>query len=176
MPRKNDHEQSLRDLLKSLGEDPEREGLAATPTRVLGALRELVIADNDEAADLLLTTFDAGNYNEWICLHEIPFGSLCEHHMIPFTGTVSIAYWPQNGRVVGLSKLLRLVDCFSRKLQLQERLTVSLAQEIYTQLGARAVAVRVEAEHLCMALRGVRKNGVRVTTFHRCGEAPNWPF
>jgi GTP cyclohydrolase I len=169
------HENSLRDLLKFLGEDPQREGLCRTPERALAAMRELVDWGVD-GREYLKTTFDAGAYDNWICLDDIPFGSLCEHHLLPFRGQISVAYWPRNGRVVGLSKLVRLVDCFSKKLQLQERLTVEIARAIEEQLGARAVAVRVEAEHLCMALRGVRRDGVRIRTFHRCGEAPHWPF
>ncbi|MDR0678852.1 MAG: GTP cyclohydrolase I [Puniceicoccales bacterium] len=167
-------EDALRGLLRDLGEDPGRPELVPTPQRSLAAFRE--IAGGIEECSPLTTTFPALGYNDWIRLDRIAFGSLCEHHMLPFAGTVSIAYWPAGDRVVGLSKLVRLVRQLSKKLQLQEHLTVRLAQTIYEKLRPRAVAVRVEAEHSCMALRGVRSPGVLTATCHRCGRAPRWPF
>jgi GTP cyclohydrolase I len=157
------------------GEDPSREGLAETPGRVCGVLDELVAAGDARPADFLQKTFAATGYDDWVRLDHIPFGSLCEHHLLPFHGEMAVAYWPTGGRVVGLSKLVRLVDLLSRRLSLQERFTVEVAEAIFANLRARAVAVRVEAEHQCMALRGVRVAGLRTTTWHRCGDAPRWP-
>jgi GTP cyclohydrolase I len=139
-------------------------------------LREVAKTDGPPAENFLVRTFPAPGYDDWILLEQIPFGSLCEHHLLPFTGQVSIGYWPLEGRVVGLSKLVRLTESLAHRLQLQERLTVQLADEIYRHLPARAVAVKVVAEHLCMAIRGVAKPAIRTTTTHRCGEAPRWPF
>jgi GTP cyclohydrolase I len=168
-------EDALRSLLRNLGENPDRPELAQTPGRSLAALLEIAGGGSDEC-DLLNATFPALSYDNWIRLERIAFGSLCEHHMLPFAGTVSIAYWPAEDRVVGLSKLVRLVRQLSQRLQLQEHLTVRLAKTIYEKLQPRAVAVRVEAEHSCMALRGVRSPGILTITCHRCGQAQNWPF
>jgi GTP cyclohydrolase I len=169
-----DGEDALRNLLRDLGENPDGPDLAKTPGRALAALRE--IAAKSDECDLPMATFPAMAYGDWIRLDRIPFGSLCEHHMLPFSGAVSIAYWPAGDRIVGLSKLVRLVEWLSKRLQLQEHFTVRIACAIYEKLQPRAVAVRVEAEHSCMALRGVRSPGILTTTYHRCGEAPRWPF
>jgi GTP cyclohydrolase I len=171
----NDGESALRSLLRDLGEDPERPGLVPTPGRALAAFREIGAAAEEEG-DPLGETFPAMGYDGWIRLDRIAFGSFCEHHLLPFAGTVSIAYWPAEDRVAGLSKLVRLVGQLSKKVQLQEHLTVRLARTVYKKLRPRAVAVRVEAEHSCMALRGVRSPGILTSTCHRCGEAPHWPF
>ena len=169
-------EEFFHGILQSLGENPQREGLVRTPERFLSALREMAGAQRQSQEDLAAITFQAEGYDNWVCLCDVPFGSLCEHHMLPFSGKISMAYWPRNGRVVGLSKLLRFADRISHRLQLQEQLTVTLASSIFKQLNAKAVAVRVEAEHSCISLRGVRKPGVRAITTHRCGNADYWPF
>jgi GTP cyclohydrolase I len=145
-----------------------------TPQRVTRALGELLSGHGEDVEEL--TFFDAPTYDQWVEMHEIPFSSLCEHHLLPFVGKISLAYWPRDSRVVGLSKLVRMVEKFTHRLQLQERMTVELAEFIFHKLEARAVAVRVEGEHFCMSMRGVRQPGIRTVTSHRCGSAPHWPF
>lgn len=148
---------ALRTLIEAIGEDPDREGLRDTPERVWRSWAELFAGYAQSPAEILSTTFEEiEGYQEMVVLSDIPFDSTCEHHMLPFSGKVHIAYLPDR-RVVGLSKLARLVDCFARRLQLQERLTQSVAQSLMTHLGARGVAVVVEAAHSCMTCRGVRK-------------------
>jgi GTP cyclohydrolase I len=172
----DDRECWLLELIRIVDSCPDREGLKDTPKRIIESLNELAAASKDDGNLLFEATFDAGAYDNWVVLDSIPFSSLCEHHMIPFVGTVSIAYWPRDGRVIGLSKLVRLVDCMSKRLQLQERLTVELAEKIYLQLRPKAVEVSIEAEHLCMVLRGVKKCGIVTRTKHRCGAAAHWPL
>jgi GTP cyclohydrolase I len=161
-------------LLAALGENPRRAGVEKTPQRVVDTLGELLKGQGDGEEEL--TFFDAPAYDHWVEMHEIPFNSLCEHHLLPFLGKISLAYWPRDNRVVGLSKLVRMVEKFTHRLQLQERMTVELAESIFQRLGARAVVVRVEGEHLCMSMRGVRRPGIRTVTNHHCGSAPHWPF
>jgi GTP cyclohydrolase I len=165
---------ALADLLEAMGENPRRAGVEETPRRVTHALGELLNGHGDGGEEP--TFFDVPAYDQWIEMHEIPFGSLCEHHLLPFVGKISIAYWPQNNRIIGLSKLVRMVKKFTHRLQLQERMTVELAEAIFHKLDAQAVAVRVEGEHLCMSMRGVRQPGIHTVTHHRCGLAPHWPF
>lgn len=174
---KEGFEHDWAEFMERIGDDCRREGLVRTPQRFLAGLGELLQkpADDDVLA-ILRTTFEAPHYDDWVCLEDIPFHSICEHHLLPFHGTISIAYWPAEARVVGLSKMVRLVDFFSHRLQLQERLTVQIAEAIHRTLHSRAAMVRIEARHLCMEIRGVKRNGVRTTTFHRCGEADRWPF
>jgi GTP cyclohydrolase I len=169
-------EAELRRWLRDLGEDPSREGLEETPHRFRAMLHEMVESAQQPRENFWVKTFPAPGYDDWILLDHIPFGSLCEHHLLPFTGQISIAYWPLGERVVGLSKLVRLTEWLAHRLQLQERLTVQLATEIFQHLPARAVGVKIVAEHLCMAIRGVAKPNILTTTVHRCGEAPRWPF
>lgn len=165
-------------FLGKIGENGAREGLQRTPQRFLSGLGELLQSTTETGAveSILQPTFDAPRYDDWILLQDIPFHSLCEHHLLPFHGTVSVAYWPAEARVVGLSKMVRLVDHFARRLQLQERLTVQIAEAIHGTLKTKAVAVSIEAGHLCMEVRGVQRRGIRTTTFHRCGQADRWPF
>jgi GTP cyclohydrolase I len=146
----------IRQLLAELGEDPSREGLRDTPKRVEKSLRFLTsgyAADVDEVLNNALFTVD---YNEMVIVKDIDFYSLCEHHLLPFFGRCHVAYLPQ-GRVLGLSKIPRLVDIFARRLQIQERLTSQIAQTIEEKLNPLGVAVVVEATHLCMSMRGVEK-------------------
>jgi GTP cyclohydrolase I len=154
----------IRQLLGELGEDPSREGLLATPRRVERALQFLTSgyhADVDAIINDALFTVD---YNEMVIVKDIDFYSLCEHHLLPFFGKCHVAYIP-NGRVVGLSKIPRLVDVFARRLQVQERLTNQVAETILDKVKPLGVAVVVEAQHLCMSMRGVEKqNSVAVTS------------
>lgn len=156
---------AVRTLLEIIGEDPDREGLRDTPERLLRSWEELFAGYSQDPAEILSTTFEeVEGYQEQILLRDIPFDSTCEHHLLPVDGVVHIAYLPNN-RVVGLSKLARLVECFARRLQLQERMTQHIAQALMTHLGAKGAAVMVEGTHGCMTCRGVRKEGsVMVTT------------
>lgn len=156
--------QALRTLLEIIGEDPDREGLKDTPDRVLRSWTEIFAGYHQDPAEILSTTFEeVEGYQEFVLLKDIPFDSTCEHHMLPFDGRAHIAYLPSD-RVVGLSKLARLVDCFARRLQIQERMTQHIAQALMTHLGARGVAVLVEGVHGCMTCRGVRKEGSTMVT------------
>ncbi len=154
----------IRTLLRELGEDPDREGLEQTPRRVERAFRFLTggyHADVDQVLNNALFTVD---YSEMVIVKDIDFYSLCEHHMLPFFGRCHVAYIP-NGKVIGLSKIPRLVDVFARRLQVQERMTNQVAETIEQKINPLGVAVVVEATHLCMAMRGVEKqNSVAVTS------------
>ena len=157
-------EDLIRELLKALGEDPDREGLRQTPRRVDKALRFLTSgyeADVDQVLNDALFTVE---YNEMVIVRDIDFFSLCEHHLLPFFGKCHVAYIPRK-RVIGLSKIPRLVDVFSRRLQIQERLTNQIAETIQQKIDPLGVAVVMEATHLCMAMRGVQKqNSCAVTS------------
>ena len=152
-------EDAVRDLLAALGRDVDEEGLRETPRRVAAAFGELLTHEPVE-----LTTFpnDAG-YDELVVVREIPFHSLCMHHLLPFHGVAHVAYLPGE-RIVGLSKLARVVELFARDLQIQERLTMQVADCLQACLEPKGVGVVIEAEHLCMSLRGVQKAGTRTTT------------
>jgi GTP cyclohydrolase IA len=157
-------EAAVRELLIAVGEDPEREGLRETPARVARAYHELLGGMRMDAADVLATTFDLG-HDEMILVRDIELWSMCEHHLVPFTGVVHIGYIPnEDGRITGLSKLARLVDVFARRPQVQERLTTQIADSMMEILEPRGVIVVVEAEHLCMTMRGVRKPGSKTIT------------
>ncbi len=155
----------MRELLAAVGEDPGREGLADTPRRVAAMFEELLSGMAEDPAAHLRTTFAAG-HDEMVMVRDITFASLCEHHLVPFLGRVHVAYIPnREGRITGLSKLARLVESHARRLQVQERLTTTIADSIEEVLDPRGTLVVVEAEHLCMAMRGVRKPGsVTVTS------------
>ncbi len=150
-------------LLRALGRDTEDESIRDTPDRVARAWTELLAGYGQRAEEVLATTFGAGEYDQIVALRDIPFFSTCEHHLLPFHGTADVAYVP-NGRVVGLSKLARLVDMHARRLQLQERMTRDVASDLERVLGASAVAVVVRAQHLCMCARGVGKSGASMVT------------
>jgi len=154
-------EAAIRVILLHIGEDPDRNGLKDTPDRVLRALTEMTDGYKQDPARILSRIFDE-THDEIIVVKAIPFTSLCEHHLLPFTGTVDIGYLP--GKVVGLSKLARLVDCFSRRLQIQERLTREVAESIQVHLKAQGVGVVITADHSCLSCRGVRKPGTQMTT------------
>lgn len=156
-------ERAVRELLISMGEDPNREGLADTPRRVARMYQELFAGNQTDPEIHLRRTFNEP-YDELVVLRDIDFASLCEHHLLPFIGRAHVAYLPGN-RVVGLSKLARTVDAFARRPQVQERLTSQIADSIMQHLKARAVIVVIESEHLCMKVRGVAKpNSVMATS------------
>ncbi len=154
-----DGERSAREavvrLLQWLGEDPNRDGLRDTPRRVVAALREMTSGYHRDPAHILSTTFQV-DYGELVVLRHLEFTSLCEHHLMPFAGTCSLGYVP-DGRVVGLSKLARLVSCFARRLQIQERMTVEIAQALWEHLQPRGVGIVIAARHCCMSCRGVNQ-------------------
>lgn len=149
---------TVRRQLEWVGEDPGREGLRETPTRVIRTLGELTAGYGQDPAEVLTVTFEAA-YDQMVLVRDIPFFSLCEHHLLPFHGVVSIAYIPDGGRVVGLSKLPRLVHCFARRLQLQERLTEQIATTLDHVVRPLGVGVMVTGEHLCMRMRGIQSTG-----------------
>jgi len=155
-------EESLHALIRSLGEDVEREGLAGTPERMTRMYRELFEGLFLDPEEVLSIGFEEG-HDEMVILREIPFYSVCEHHFLPFHGQAHVGYLPA-GRIVGLSKLARAVEIFAKRPQLQERLTTQIAECIERVLGARGVGVVIEAEHLCMTARGVRKPGSHMVT------------
>ena len=157
-------ERAVRELLVAVGEDPDREGLRDTPARVARAYRELLSGMRMSAEDVLTTTFDLG-HDEMILVKDIELWSMCEHHLVPFTGKAHVGYIPnENGRITGLSKLARLVDMYAKRPQVQERLTTQIADAMMEILEARGAIVVIEAEHLCMTMRGVRKAGARTVT------------
>jgi GTP cyclohydrolase I len=154
----------VRELLLAIGEDPEREGLKATPERVARSYAEIfggLFVDPDE---VLQTTFDE-HHNELVLVKDIPLYSTCEHHLVPWHGTAAVGYIPgPDGRITGLSKLARVVDLYARRPQVQERLTGQVADALVRRLEPRGVIVVIEAEHLCMAMRGIRKPGAKTMT------------
>jgi GTP cyclohydrolase I len=157
-------EAAVRELLYAVGEDPDREGLLETPARVARAYAELLSGMRLGAEDVLTTTFDMG-HDEMILVRDIEVWSMCEHHLVPFIGAAHVGYIPnENGRITGLSKLARLVDVYARRLQVQERLTSQIAEALMNILEARGAIVVIEAEHLCMTMRGVRKPGSKTVT------------
>jgi GTP cyclohydrolase I len=157
-------EAAVRELLIAIGEDPERDGLAETPARVARAYAEITAGLHQQAGDVLTTTFDLG-HDEMVLVRDIELWSICEHHLVPFTGVVHVGYIPNaNGKITGLSKLARLVDVYAKRPQVQERLTTQVAEALVEILEARGVIVVIEAEHLCMTMRGVRKSGARTIT------------
>ncbi len=157
-------ERLVSELLEAIGEDPAREGLQATPRRVAAMYEELFAGVDDDPERYLTVTF-AADHDEMVMVRDIPFASLCEHHMVPFMGKVHVGYIPgADGRVTGLSKLARLVDVYARRLQVQERMTTQIADTMEKVLVPRGVLVVVEAEHLCMSMRGVKKPGTLTIT------------
>ena len=155
-------EAAVRELLLAIGEDPETEGLVETPRRVAAAFEEVLGGREVEPAEVLRVGFEEG-HDEMVILRDVPFFSMCEHHLFPFHGVAHVAYVPR-GRVVGLSKLARLIDAVARRLQLQERMTARIADLLMEELNPDGVAVAVEAEHLCMTMRGIKKPGARMVT------------
>ena len=155
---------AVREILFAIGEDPDRDGLLDTPARVARMYAEICSGLHDDPADHLATMFEAG-HDEMVMVRDIPMYSLCEHHLIPFIGKAHVAYIPnKSGNVTGLSKIARLVDGYAKRPQVQERLTSQVAQAIEETLQPRGVLVVMEAEHLCMSMRGVRKAGSSTVT------------
>jgi len=155
---------AVREMLLAIGEDPERDGLKDTPARVGRAYREMFGGLHQRPEDVLTTTFDLG-HDEFVLVRDIALFSNCEHHLVPFFGVAHVGYIPgEDGRITGLSKLARLVDVLSHRPQVQERLTTQIADALTSALKPRGVIVVLEAEHLCMTIRGVRKPGAKTIT------------
>jgi GTP cyclohydrolase I len=157
-------EAAIRELLFAIGEDPDREGLRDTPARVAKSYEELVSGLDQDPAEVLTAVFEVG-HDELVLVKDIEMWSMCEHHLVPFFGVAHVGYIPTDGgRVTGLSKLARVVDVFARRPQVQERLTTDIADALIEHLNPRGVIVVIEAEHLCMTMRGVRKGGAKTIT------------
>lgn len=157
-------EAAVRELLLAIGEDPDREGLRDTPARVARAYAEMTAGLHQVPEDVLTTTFDLG-HDEMVLVKDIDLASTCEHHLVPWIGVAHVGYIPnESGQITGLSKIARLVDLFARRPQVQERLTTQVADALERSLAPRGVIVVVEAEHMCMSLRGVRKPGAKTVT------------
>lgn len=168
-PTKAQAEEAVKTLINYIGEDADSESLKETPSRVIKSYEELFAGYKGSFAELLNKRFtNINEYNDVILLKSINFTSMCEHHMLPFSGTIDIAYIP-NGSVVGLSKLARLVDVFARRLQIQERMTADIAETLQEYLGPQGVAVRVSATHSCMSIRGAMKPGSVMESTHFTG-------
>jgi GTP cyclohydrolase IA len=163
-PSREQAEEAVRTLIAWAGDDPSREGLLDTPNRVTDAYGEFFGGYRQNAREILQTTFkDVGGYDDVVLVRDIPFSSHCEHHMVPFFGKVHIAYLPHDG-VVGLSKLARLVEVYARRLQVQENMTAQIIDAVNEHLNPRGAAVMIEAEHMCMSMRGVRAHGALTIT------------
>ncbi|MCJ7652944.1 MAG: GTP cyclohydrolase I FolE [Actinobacteria bacterium] len=157
-------EEAVRTILEAIGEDPDREGLRLTPQRVAGMYEEIFAGLEETPKDVLQAQF-AEEHEEMIIVRDIPLYSVCEHHLMPFIGKAHVAYLPgESGQITGISKLARVVDVLSRRLQVQERLTTQVANTIMEGLDALGVLVVIEAEHLCMSMRGVKKPGAVTVT------------
>ncbi len=155
--------EAIKLLLEGIGEDPEREGLRETPDRIARMYGELCGGIEEDVSEILSKTFHTGN-TEMVLERDIVFYSMCEHHMLPFYGKVHIAYLP-DGKIVGLSKLARCVEVYARRLQIQERMTEEIAEAVMEHLSPKGVMVMVEAEHMCMTMRGVKKPGSQTVTY-----------
>jgi len=163
-PSREEAEAAVRTLIAWAGDNPQREGLADTPRRVVKAYEELFAGYGEDPGLALSRVFeDVEGYADIVVVRDIPFISHCEHHMAPFVGKAHVGYYPRNG-VVGLSKLARIVDTFARRLQTQEAMSAQIVEAVDAALKTRGVAVMVEAEHMCMSMRGVRKHGVSTVT------------
>jgi len=156
-------ERAIRQILEAIGEDPERADLVGTPERV-AEMYEEVLSGMKEDPRKVLEVLISEDYDEIVLLKDIPLYSVCEHHLLPFVGKAHVAYIPEGNRVTGLSKLARVVDILSKRLQVQERLTTDIADVIQNKLRPKGVMVVIEAEHLCLSMRGVKKPGVTTTT------------
>tara|TARA_B100001564_G_scaffold339587_1_gene332487 strand:- start:111 stop:677 length:567 start_codon:yes stop_codon:yes gene_type:complete len=161
--------EAVKTLISWAGDDPSREGLIDTPARVVKSYKELFAGYNEDPAELLSRTFEeTDGYDEMVLLKDIQFESCCEHHMLPIIGKAHVAYLP-NKRVVGISKLARVVDAYAKRLQIQEKMTAQIGQTIYDALEPKGVAVVIEATHQCMSTRGVHKPDVIMKTSHLLG-------
>lgn len=157
-------EAAVREILAAIGEDPDRDGLRETPARVARSYAELFSGLAEDPQELLATTFDIG-HSELVLVKDIPFYSMCEHHLVPFWGQAHVGYIPgEDGRVTGLSKLARLVDLYAKRPQVQERLTTQIVEALESSLSPAGAIVVISGEHLCMSMRGVRKPGTKTVT------------
>lgn len=157
-------EKAVREILFAVGEDPDREGLKDTPRRMAKMYEEIFSGLNDNPAKHLEIYFQEEKYEELVLVKDIPFYSVCEHHLVPFFGKAHVAYLPKNGRLTGLSKLARVVETVAKRPQLQERITSTVADTIMEKLDPYGVIVVIEAEHMCMTMRGVKKPGSKTMT------------
>ena len=157
-------ERAVREILEAVGEDPNREGLLETPARVARMYEEIFSGLESDPLEHLKIFNEGGRHDELVLVKDIPLYSVCEHHLLPFIGRAHIAYIPKNGRIIGLSKFARIVDCFARRPQVQERLTGQIADFLYENLDPLGVAVFIQAEHLCMTMRGARAAGSMTQT------------
>jgi GTP cyclohydrolase I len=172
-PSREEAEAAVRTLIAWAGDDPSREGLLDTPRRVTKAYGEFFAGYAEDPAAILAKTFkDSGSYDDVVLVRDIPFASHCEHHMVPFVGKAHIAYLPQDG-IVGISKIARLVEVFSKRLQVQEVLTAQITDAMNDHLNPRGVAVLLEAEHMCMSMRGVKSHGAVTVTQRFTGAFAN---
>jgi len=163
-PTRDEAEAAVVTLLRWIGDDPEREGLLDTPKRVVKAYEEMFGGYEEDARQVLGRTFEeVSGYNDMVIVRDIPFYSHCEHHMVPIIGKAHVGYLP-DGKVLGLSKVARVVDIYAKRLQTQESITALVAHEIQNVLEPRGVAVLIEAEHMCMAMRGIKKQGSKTST------------
>jgi GTP cyclohydrolase I len=159
----------VRNIIDSIGEDSDRQGLLQTPLRVAKAWNELTVGYKMDPAKILSTQFEIENYEQMILLRDIEFFSVCEHHMLPFFGRAHVAYIPGSKRVVGLSKLARLVECYAKRLQIQERMTSQIGSTILELLKPAGVGVIVQAQHTCMLARGISKQKAEMVTSYLAG-------
>lgn len=157
-------ENAVREILLAIGEDPEREGLLETPARVARMYEEIFSGLESNPEQHLKIFHESQEHNELVLVRDIPLYSVCEHHLLPFVGKAHIAYIPDKGKIIGLSKFARIVDCFARRPQVQERLTAQIADFLYKNMEPLGVAVVIEAEHLCMTMRGARAAGATTMT------------
>lgn len=157
-------EKAVRSMLEAFGEDPEREGLKNTPKRVAEFYEEALAGQKVRPLDVLTVYYEKENHEEIVLVKDIPFHSLCEHHLVPFFGRAHLAYIPKKDKLLGVSKLVRLVEIFSRRLQLQERMTKQIADSIMAAAKPHGAMVIIEAEHLCITMRGLKKQGSKMVT------------
>lgn len=157
-------EAAMREFLIGIGEDPDREGLQETPARVARACAEILGGTQEDPAQHLLKQFHEEDHDEMVIVKDIPFSSMCEHHIVPFVGLAHVAYIPKEGRITGLSKIARCVEGYAHRLQLQERMTTQIADAMMNALEPLGVCVVIEAEHMCMTMRGVKKPGSKTVT------------
>ncbi|MGI6629026.1 MAG: GTP cyclohydrolase I FolE [Bacillota bacterium] len=157
-------EHAVREILEAIGEDPQREGLVDTPKRVARMYEEIFCGLQEDAKKHLMVQFFDEKHEEMVLVKDIPLYSMCEHHLMPFYGKAHVAYIPRKGKITGLSKLARTVECFAKRPQVQERLTSQIADAIMETLEPRGVLVVIEAEHMCMTMRGVKKPGSATIT------------
>lgn len=168
-------EKSIKAIIEAIGEDPTREGLIDTPSRVANMYEELFCGIDADPSKLLRIFNESHVNSEFVSVKDIPVFSVCEHHLLPFFGKASIVYTPSSNKIIGISKLARIVDLYARRPQVQERLTSEIADFLYNNLDAQSVAVMIEAEHLCMTMRGARSIGSKTKTLELRGEIKEDP-